>query len=184
MKCKLSKCFVLTFLMVVISSCMVQKSTTYMGIPKPIRKKIEKNYEYSNAFFYQVFDKSNTFLFWYYKQTTVNWFSYINGKLRDKGTFESSNGAYGLSIYGTNNLLKAELDKFQMACPYALDGAMFGFIVTFSLEEVFVSQEMTCLYYIDDTYCFNRLGNNNFIAKDFKKIRDLNYKVTTIDASR
>ena len=184
MKCKLSQCFVLAFLVVIISSCMTQRSTTYLEIPKPIRKKIEKNYEYSNAFFYQIFDKSNTFLFWYYKQTTVNWFSYINGKLSNKGTFESNNGAYGLSIYGTNNLLKAELDKFQAACPYTLDGAMFGFVVKFSFEEMSVGQEMTCLYYIDDIDCFKTLENNNFIANDFKKIRDLNYKVTTIDASR
>jgi hypothetical protein len=158
---------------------MAQRSTTYLEIPKPIRKKIENNYAYSNAFFYQVYDKSNTFLFWYYKQTTVNWFSYINGKLRDKGTFESNNGASGLSIFGTNNLLKAELDKFQAACPYALDAAMFGFIIKFSFEDTFVGREMTCLYYINDTDCFHTLGTNNFIANDFKKIRDLNYKITS-----
>jgi len=170
--------FALFLLVTLISSCATQRwSTTYAHIPKPVKKNIEKNYEDYNAFFYQAFDKPNTFLFWYYKQATVHWFSYINGKLSNKGTFESDNGAHNMSINETNNLLKDELGKFQETCQFALDGETFGYVIQTSERRDF-SPEFIDLTYISTKKCFDNAAIDNFIANDFKKIRDLNYKFT------
>ena len=105
----------------------------------------------------------------------MNWFSYINGKLSNKGTFESDNGAYNMSISETNNSLKDELDKFQETCYFALDGETFGYVIQTSDRKDFLREFIT-LTYISTKACFDNAATDNFIANDFKKIRDLNYK--------
>jgi len=167
----------LLFLFVLImSSCSSQKSTIYSQIPKPIRKAIERNYEYSNFFFFNVFPSDNTFLCWYYNQSTVSWFSYINGKLVDSGNFESDNKAKGLTIAKTNRVLKKELDDFHKTCDFVLDGANFGYVLgAYSSLDNIVSGEVVVMTSVW-TRCLSEFEDANFIANDFKKILDLNYK--------
>lgn len=166
---------VLLLLVLLINGCKVQRTTIYSQIPRQIKKQIEKNYDYNNAFYFQTFDNSGTFLFWYYKQSTVNWFSYVNGKIRNKGTFESNNDADGFSINKTNNILYKKLKEFEKTCFPALDGEFFGYIIDVSSES-FLSKELVALTYISSTECLSNAEKNNFFVNDFKKIIDMNYQ--------
>lgn len=179
MKNKLLNYFLFLFVLQ-LNSCASQKSTIYSQMPKPIKKAIENNFEYSNVFFYRVFESDNTFLCWYYNQSIVSWFSYVNGKLSKSGSFESENNANGLTISQTNGILKKELDAFHKTCTYALDGEYFGYILraSSSLENTLPSENIVRTWI--STECLSNIENVNFIAKDFKKIRDLNYKVEVI----
>lgn len=179
---KLLNNFLLFFLAILISGCITQKSTTYSNIPRPIRKKIEKYFEYLNVFFYNTSDDPNSFLYWYYKQSTAYWFVYNKGHLVNKGYFESNNGANNQSIYGTNNLVKVELDRFTENNARVLDGATFGYVINICSNINMHVEEMVCWTSIP-VMGGDSIITNNFIENDLKKIINMNYKVTTINTS-
>ncbi|WP_332022548.1 hypothetical protein [Kaistella sp.] len=154
----------LAFLLLTLCTKFFAQETNFSKIPKSLNKKIQKNYERNNVFYFYFPEYKNYVVLWNYENGKVIWKSFNGNKLSKSGEFNSELNPEKLSINATNEILRQEIEKFNedTYCNYVLDGAFLGYVYSIDNEEI-IGQNS-----ISTTNCMQNV--NSKISKDFKKI--------------